>query len=551
MPQKLPSFKTLTFGFSAAEKEAASYPELLLDGFLDLNGATDRLLTDDHFLVLGYKGSGKSAIAEHLALKAKTDHHLFVRNIRLEELPFAEMQKMAGPSSSTDPGASLLWTWILACNLLDSFRNDDSAPTLQDDTVLGDTVSELERIGILPSPGVPQLVHLTTSKAWTLQIPNLGQAGAEAARTMRLRDDFPIIVDHLKQVIFRFESYNNHLLVIDGLDDLLVDIPTQRVILGGLVSAATRLNEGLAKSAGAAAKVVLLCRTDLFQALPGSNTTKVSEDSSVNIMWYENPRAPLSTSLVNLADRKARVGAPSLPAGGFLKYLPEKVGQKPALRYILDHTRHTPRDFLRAFHYIQQVGPDKGPLSAADVKAGLRLYSISYFINEVRNELSGFVGQETAERGLETLASLHVSRFTLTELIKKSGVTSDDAKVELRRFAKHLFEVSAIGSVEQRSTGKTYFSFKYRNREATFNTQKTAYVHPGLWDALDIPPPERQKTSAPRKQKASAPQNTPRQQSQDSAAPKAKKTTPSKKQKEPSPQRQSPSGAGRPSRREK
>jgi len=40
---------------------------------------------------------------------------------------------------------------------------------------------------------------------------------------------------------------------------------------------------------GVGAKIIILCRTDLFERLPGPNKNKIRQDSSYEIDWYRRP----------------------------------------------------------------------------------------------------------------------------------------------------------------------------------------------------------------------------------------------------------------------
>ena len=74
-------FKDIQFGYASAEDESSKCPILLVKGFIDNEGFADELCFGSRFLVLGDKGSGKSALAEHLRLSSQ-DHLPFRFSIR-------------------------------------------------------------------------------------------------------------------------------------------------------------------------------------------------------------------------------------------------------------------------------------------------------------------------------------------------------------------------------------------------------------------------------------------------------------------------------------
>ena len=65
------------------------------------------------------------------------------------------------------------------------------------------------------------------------------------------------------------------MLFIDGLDEILTHSELQFPALAALISEASRLNDDL-RAAYKPFKCVVLCRTDLFDRLPGANKNKIS-----------------------------------------------------------------------------------------------------------------------------------------------------------------------------------------------------------------------------------------------------------------------------------
>lgn len=64
-------FTKINFGRADAHSEGEDFPILLKDGYLDIDSVVDQALNTSVFLFLGYKGSGKSSLSEHLRLKIR------------------------------------------------------------------------------------------------------------------------------------------------------------------------------------------------------------------------------------------------------------------------------------------------------------------------------------------------------------------------------------------------------------------------------------------------------------------------------------------------
>ena len=101
MGTSLPPFEALDFGLADAAKERLREPRLLLEGYLDHNGSYESVVDGTAFLVLGYKGSGKSALAQHIQLRAASSPTTHVRIIRLDELPLSDFVDVIPGSRDT------------------------------------------------------------------------------------------------------------------------------------------------------------------------------------------------------------------------------------------------------------------------------------------------------------------------------------------------------------------------------------------------------------------------------------------------------------------
>jgi hypothetical protein len=244
------------------------------------------------------------------------------------------------------------------------------------------------------------------------------------------------------------------------------------------------LNRNLAQ-AGACAKVVLLCRTDLYESLPLPNKNKIRQDSAIVLDWYQDTNKPRNTELVRLTNLKARVHAPDLP-DIFAAYFPSEVRGRPVLKYLLDYTRHTPRDLLSLLKYIQEFTEGSKELSDGQIHSGIRKYSIDYFLPEIEDELEGFVEKQQVDMGFDLVSSFNQQHFDLKALRRYA---SDDARfssLNLEHFLEQMFEASGIGNVRREGSSSDYFTFKYRNRHSSINFEAEMRVHQGLWQGLGL-----------------------------------------------------------------
>ena len=245
-----------------------------------------------------------------------------------------------------------------------------------------------------------------------------------------------------------------------------------------------RLNTGFRRN-GVPFKIVILCRTDLFERIPGSNKNKIRQDCSVELDWYQDPSEPGTSSLIQIATLRAGRSL-SGNIDIFNKFFPTRIDEVDTKKSLLDMTRHTPRDFLRLLSHIQEFARgDK--LSATEVKSGMREYSNKYFLPEIRDELNGYADPDEISRIVSALGRLRKRDFRLTELIESSRTSAKPLSSErILDIVEALFQCSALGNLHHRPSGTTFYTFKYRNRHSPFNESENVILHRGLWKALNL-----------------------------------------------------------------
>jgi len=464
----------LNFGSASAEDEGASYPDLLLKGFYDVDGITEEAATGTRFLVLGYKGSGKSAVGERLRLLSVHSESLFVRSVVLGDFPFSKFSRIVSSNEPTEAESNYpgVWKWLLLLQLLQSLSEDSGAKDVPE---LNKAISGLKRAGLLPSDSLQHLVLQSVKTGITakaLEYLNLAMEREYKPSELGILD----YVEYLLGLLKHWQTPNRHILVIDGLDDILSLKNLQYQILAALVLAAQRLNAFFQQNT-LPVKIAIMCRTDLFTRLPGPNTNKLRQDSAIELNWYHDPSEPGQSKLVALANHRANV-SDSRVSDLFDSFLPRTIGKRPIHAFLADHTRHTPRDFLRLLAFIQKCSHDKG-VDADSVLKGIRDYSGGYFLPELKNELVGVASPAQADNMFGLLGALRRREFTLHDL--KLAAEREVFDVDVNQMVRVLFDCSAIGNKQT-----DHYWFKYRNPYSTVNLEERFVLHPGLWRAFNL-----------------------------------------------------------------
>lgn len=474
-------YKKIQFGKASAEAEGMDSPELLIAGYLDANGLTERAIQGREFLFLGYKGSGKTALGEHLRLRSESENLIFTRHVFLSEFPFQSFQNIVSGTNEAAARFPIAWSWLLLVYLIDSFSNDNEINSGNAADYEG-IVANLRKIGLLPAKSLKELALISSNSSFKLNLPF--DFGVEVTKSGATSEDlrFLHLAENLKRLVCTVNSSSKHLIVIDGLDDILTSSGLQYESLAALIKEAQRLNRELTE-AGVPAKFVILCRTDLFERLPIPNKNKIRQDFAIDFEWYHDPREPASSQLVALANLRARLVYPNLD-DIFKEFFPY-IRNQSAASFLLNLTRHTPRDFLQLLNHLGHFYR-AGRFSTGQIQSGVRDYSIRYFLPEIKDELVGYLSPEEGEGILQLLASMGRRHFTFAELERAKESSERHHQIRLDGACEALYECSAIGHITF-GHQKNYFSFKYRNRHSNFNPQSTIILHRGVWKAMNLP----------------------------------------------------------------
>ncbi len=479
-------FASIRFGYADAHKEGSEEPELLIDGFLDDTGVMDSALRGSPFLFLGYKGCGKTAIAERAKLLAERDPNLFVTAATLEDFSYTDFKTFAGVSGDFQSRYPAAWAWSLLLLLIQSFEDDESA-RMTAQRPYTKAVAGLRDLDLMPVPQLNQLVSRSSKRGFKAGIPKFLEINEE--RVSEGQDlQLSQMVAVLRSAVKSFRTESSHVVFVDGLDDVLTVRDLQFQAIAALITEVSRLN-GELRAAGCPAKFVVLCRTDIFDRLPGANKNKIRQDSSVELDWYHDPRDPAGSRLHTLVNLRAGVSL-GREVNVFDEFLPATVDSRPAVRYLLDHTRHTPRDVLQLMRSIQGFAEQEGRATEGQVKSGLRTYSTRYFLPELRDELHGYVEPSQIDTVVALLTSLESDRFTVEELRAQMELLGF-APIDLHTLVRTLFECGGLGMIEEQGSGTPHYTFKYRNRNAIAIPTRRWIIHLGALKALNIERPRR------------------------------------------------------------
>lgn len=477
-------FNKINFKYTDATEEKIYSPELIEQCYVDLENVLERVNEPSKFLVLGTKGSGKSALASKLHLSAGPEWNRFVSTDDLEQFEFNLLEKTGGERGKAIGGALSVWQLLLLIRILSLLLQDEHFKQANGGVeALG---SALQRHGLTPSSSLVSIVQQTSRRGAFFTFKTIyAELRGEATNdtTTKLKDPAAVL-ESVKELIGECKpSPSSFRFIIDGLDHPLRDGRTNAAYLGDLINAARALNIYFA-SLGVDAKIIVMIRDEVLALIPEPNLAKRVNDNGIILKWYDNTRSPLETPLLKVIEKRAHSAGFVEPIGAlwdswFSKY----IDSRESTAFVLDNTRFLPRDLISFFRELQSIGAQP-PFDRKHVLAALANYS-EWFLQELSDGLVGFTVEEVRSE-LPSILSELGRRFSFDEFAIKLVEHGLAGKQSAEEVAKDMFNASWIGNVWKTSEGTDRFSFKHRKRNAAFNRKYGLVVHNGLWKALNL-----------------------------------------------------------------
>ncbi|MGN7703664.1 P-loop ATPase, Sll1717 family [Cellulosimicrobium sp. 22601] len=495
-------FRDLYFGKSDSVNEALTSEADFIRSYVDIGGAVQQVTSGEKTLILGPKGTGKSALGLYLERNGRSDSSLYrcqmrsARNLPIGDIP--ELRTGQPKGAQRTYGA---WKFILLCNYLDVALSDPNTRISQLRDVKR-VIRTLRDAGFMGGESGRKLQQITNI-SYSI---DPSSAGSLFKDEIGSRVDISTLTPYLEKWARSLRSTRRHILILDGLDSILLNDPRYDESIAGLSQAAYDINLDL-REGQATGSIVLLLRNDIFSRisliLPDAHKMR---DFAYDLDWrILSGGASENAPLIRLVNQKAAQGVGETEVD-VLSYFPETITiggrghnrnrnrrQPKRLKYLLNLTRHTPRDILQLMEYVrltEATNPSSNGSALLDqqvIREGVLQYSTKYFVDAVRGELAGYEGgvAETTA-ALNALKSLDSPRFTRSDYRRTISATAPGLEVKADDFLRLFFFAGALGNLFDNGSER-YMVFYHRRNDVDLNVQGTLVLHNALTHAWSRP----------------------------------------------------------------
>lgn len=476
--------RTLYFGQAAAENEVSADAELFRQTYLDRWGLLAGVETHERFLVLGPKGTGKSAAANFLRLEWERRYGtsaVFTQAVDFDELnrtqsPLAGLdKKLVGDVPFLTDSA---WKLFISVRLLDSLLSDAACNLTRDAQVL-QLAANLKQAE-LASDDFPQVLRRVREKRGLVGIPKVGEFEGKSGQSPEVA--VPQLADALWLLVLNAETPNRHSLMIDGLDKAIGDNPAYWKTL----AASIRVTDKMARRAREIDRrhiyVLVMCRSDVFRRVRFADAAKISADGAIHMDWSAEADNPRDVKLWEYISHKAQTSVENI-----LEALPPtvRVGASTKVareRYILQFTRYTPRDMTLLFNSLK-AHATSATLSNSQVRRSVDSFSSQHLLAEIISEATGLLREDMIDRFEQILSGVPrrvITRAELTASMVAAGFMDPN---DVATFGEYLFLQGAIGNYRP---GADFVQFYHRRDSYKFQSEGPWMLHSGLVYAFNI-----------------------------------------------------------------
>jgi len=476
----------------------ADNDSILLDAFEEHEAFLDAT-NFKKFLIIGKKGSGKTAIFKKIITQRASN--IFTYGHTFSDYPwhYHERQKVIGVPEQDRYLHS--WKYLILLTLSKIILNQDNSIPFNEICFESSLSIEKFIIDTYGSKDIDVTQIFTPSKVLKLSPSfgiNWGALKGEIKPGLLPIEHLPIIIQdvnkNLSEIIMKtLNPQNKYYLAFDELDlGFDPNSSDYKERLTGLILASRNINL-LAKENNLSLNVIVFLRNDIYNLLHFEDKNKITSNHISYIEW-DTERT--SHTLKKLMENRFTALLKE-KEGELVKWddvfdeTKKMTGRQEKYQHIIDRTFLRPRDIIQFCNEILKIYKDnissEEKFNNEDINKSKNLYS-RYFIDELDDEIHKHLPEY--EKYLDVFRDIGFLQFEKKDFIdafdkRRSQLTISDPN----DFLKFLFEFSVIGfyRVGGGGYGGSEYSYKYYDEKTTFDIQaEKLRIHPGLMEYLQL-----------------------------------------------------------------
>jgi hypothetical protein len=447
---------------------------------------TDKLVNGSRSYVIGRKGSGKTAICEHI--NRIKDPKIFTRKLTFKNFPFNDLYALKNDSYSKPNQYITLWKYLIYTSIAKQMMINANI-----DSIVREKLTKVYSDD--PERSLSRSIKKWVGANLNLEIFGVGGGVGVDFDCKENSSSWIERVETLEDLIRDHVDDSKYLIVFDELDEDYKDILTAEkhkeytALLTSLFKAVQDI-KSLFPAGEYSIFPIIFLRDDIYEIVSDPDKNKWS-DFVAEIFWD-------TTEIKNLlAFRISRSLSPNNEIYDFEKAWNLVFDNKPVqyghrqqkkmtkFDYMLRSSMMRPRDFVRFLKDCTQKAIKQKSKKAT---SNIVLKSDDSFSNYLRSELEDEIHSVIPD--ISTIFDLisHIRKQTIPihEFNNAFNKAYEEGLIKQKNIdfvLRVLFHFSVIGNQPKQRNKQI---FRYKMNDARFNTSEPIVIHRGLYKALQI-----------------------------------------------------------------
>ena len=462
------------FGYADAEEEFNQRPELFDSAFVDPHNYLDKILNDSKYLILGRKGSGKTAFSAKIRRVADLSDNITANPCSLADMDYVSFNRFAEANVAGGRRFHSIWKFLLMTEILKMIFNEFPE---RENSKLTELYEGLKSHGFITGDSLVRVATKIRRTQIVLNVAEIFKTTADIEHDVTLNGLDEIADLILETIRDSYFGERKFFLIIDGLDDVLRLEDFSPDIVTGLIRAISYINKSFSK-AEVRVKVVLLMRTDIYELCQDPDLNKIKRDAAINLSWTKD-------DLKNIVYKRISVQYPHLTSFSDFwgNYAPAIYKNARSESFLFELTLLRPRDILQFFIECQDMYGNNNLLSYSELNTVANGYSKNYFIGEMRDELTGLLDDTIVTAIPGILSSMGTRKFREADIEARPELKDLDCTAH--QLLETMYNAGYIGQLRNRD-GKRLLSFRHFNLYDRYNAKDECIVHRGIAKAVNI-----------------------------------------------------------------
>lgn len=475
------------FGFADAETEFKIRKEIFEKAFYDPKDIVDKLINGYQFMLIGRKGVGKTAFSAKIRSIADKSENINCNMMNLSQFEFGVFNKLRLPDLEGTQKYKISWQLTFLIYIYKLFSSEYNFKEVEK---FYRRVIFLEECGVLSGKNVNSIIRKLSKKSFSFNVNFLSYKNESEFEEGKL--SYGEVCEYLLEGLNDIYPNSKFLIIIDGLDDMLRFKKEKLVMISALIRAINEMNMQFLDEE-IPIKIILLAREDILASVTDPDLNKIKRDAGISISW-SNKDEDLK-NMINLRFKLLGMSEEEAEKQWNIIF-PNKVNKKDSWDYVTEFTLGKPRDILQFLSQCQRNYPNKSRLTYSELDRVLIDYSTEYFIEEMKNELAGFIDDEAIVVIPQVLQRIGGSDFKYIEFKKNiEKLIGERPDTYYKQILLTLFENGYIGQVTEikywdkenkRNVNRNQAIFKHKKPSVRIDYECKFSIHKGLYKALNI-----------------------------------------------------------------